>query len=132
MIVSIHGGPSAHATAEDSLETLYWTTRGFAVVDVNYGGSTGHGREYRERLNGNWGITDRDDCVGGGPLPGRDAATLDGERLAIHGGSAGGYTTLCALAFGDDFAAGASFYGVADARRSPPTRTSSSRATSTA
>ncbi len=114
LIVSIHGGPSAHATPEDSLEILYWTTRGFGVADVNYGGSTGFGRAYRERLNGTWGITDRDDCEAAAAYLGA-SGDADPERLAIHGGSAGGYTTLCALAFGDVFAAGASFYGVADA-----------------
>ena len=113
-IVSIHGGPSAHTTPEDSLEILYWTTRGIGVVDVNYGGSTGFGRAYRERLNGTWGIVDRLDCEAAARYLAEEGLA-DPERLAIHGGSAGGYTTLCALTFGDAFGAGASYYGVADA-----------------
>ena len=114
LIVSIHGGPSAHTTPEDSLEILYWTTRGIGVVDVNYGGSTGFGRAYRERLNGTWGIVDRDDCEAAAAYL-AETGEADPERLAIHGGSAGGYTTLCALVFGNRFGAGASYYGVADA-----------------
>ena len=114
LIVSIHGGPSAHATPEHSLKTLYWTTRGFAVADVNYGGSTGFGRAYRERLNGTWGIVDRDDCEAAARHL-AETGVVGPDRLAIHGGSAGGYTTLCALTFGERFGAGASYYGVADA-----------------
>ena len=87
------------------LDMQYWTSRGFAVLDVNYGGSTGYGRAYRERLDGTWGIVDVDDCVQRGPLPGR-AGKVDGDRLVIHGGSAGGYTTLCALTFRDVFSGG--------------------------
>jgi dipeptidyl aminopeptidase/acylaminoacyl peptidase len=84
------------------------------VVDVNYGGSTGFGRAYRERLRGTWGVVDTADCIAAARhLAG--TGEVDGARLAIHGGSAGGYTTLCALVFHDDFAAGASYYGVADA-----------------
>ena len=114
LIVEIHGGPSAHVTNELSLERLFWTSRGFAVVDVNYGGSTGHGRSYRERLDGNWGIVDTADCEAAAEFLAAEGA-VDGRRLAIHGGSAGGYTTLCALVFGERFSAGASYYGVADA-----------------
>lgn len=113
LIVESHGGPTSMARAALSLATQYWTSRGFAVVDVNYGGSTGFGRAYRERLNGMWGIVDTEDCINAaGYLAGQGLA--DGRRLTIRGGSAGGYTTLCALVFHDDFAAGASYYGVAD------------------
>jgi dipeptidyl aminopeptidase/acylaminoacyl peptidase len=93
--------------------TQFWTSRGFAVVDVNYGGSTGYGRPYRELLQGRWGIVDTEDCEAAA----RHLATagvVDPSKLAIRGGSAGGYTTLCALTFGGEFAAGASHYGVAD------------------
>ena len=93
----------------------FWTSRGFAVVDVNYGGSTGYGREYRERLKGQWGIVDIDDCVNAAKYL-VDTGQVDGERLAIRGGSAGGYTTINALTFRDLFKAGASYYGISDLR----------------
>ncbi|HXK33195.1 MAG TPA: prolyl oligopeptidase family serine peptidase, partial [Dehalococcoidia bacterium] len=110
LIVKIHGGPTSAATATLSLGIQYWTSRGFAVVDVNYGGSTGYGRAYRERLNGNWGIVDVDDCANAARfLVGR--GDVDGKRLIITGGSAGGYTTLAALTFRDVFSAGASHFG---------------------
>ena len=92
----------------------FWTTRGFAVVDVNYGGSTGYGRAYRERLRGKWGVVDLDDCVNAALFL-ATSGRADHRRLLIHGGSAGGYTTLCALTFRAVFAAGASYFGVADA-----------------
>jgi len=95
------------------LSVQYWTSRGVAVLDVNYGGSTGYGREYRERLSGRWGVVDVDDCVNGAKYLTR-RGLVDGDRLAITGGSAGGYTTLCALTFRDAFKAGASHYGVSD------------------
>jgi dipeptidyl aminopeptidase/acylaminoacyl peptidase len=95
------------------LGVQYWTSRGIAVLDVNYGGSTGYGRAYRERLNDNWGIVDVDDCVNGARYL-VECGLVDGNRLAIDGGSAGGYTTLCALTFRDIFKAGASYYGVSD------------------
>jgi dipeptidyl aminopeptidase/acylaminoacyl peptidase len=114
LIVMSHGGPTAAASPALSLATQYWTSRGFAVVDVNYGGSTGYGREYRERLKGQWGIVDVDDCVNAA-LHLASEGLVDGNRLAIRGGSAGGYTTLCALTFRDDFSVGASYFGVADA-----------------
>jgi dipeptidyl aminopeptidase/acylaminoacyl peptidase len=113
LIVMSHGGPTAATTATLRLGTQYWTSRGFAVLDVNYGGSTGYGREYRERLKGQWGIVDVDDCVNGA-LYLAQRGDVDPKRLAITGGSAGGYTTLCALAFRDVFTAGASHYGVSD------------------
>jgi dipeptidyl aminopeptidase/acylaminoacyl peptidase len=114
LIVQSHGGPTSHAAPALDREFLYWTSRGFGVVDVNYRGSSGYGRAYREGLNGAWGVVDTEDCI--------HAATslaasgeVDGARLAIRGGSAGGYATLCALVFHDEFATGASYYGVADA-----------------
>jgi dipeptidyl aminopeptidase/acylaminoacyl peptidase len=93
--------------------TQYWTSRGFAVVDVNYGGSTGYGRSYRDQLQGQWGVVDLDDCEAAALALAGDGR-VDPERLCIRGGSAGGYTTLAVLAFRDTFAAGASHYGVAD------------------
>jgi dipeptidyl aminopeptidase/acylaminoacyl peptidase len=91
----------------------FWTSRGFGVLDVNYGGSTGYGRAYRERLYGNWGIVDVDDCVAGARYL-VEHGLADPDRLTIAGGSAGGFTTLAALAFRDTFRAGASYYGVSD------------------
>jgi dipeptidyl aminopeptidase/acylaminoacyl peptidase len=113
LIVMSHGGPTAMTAAQFNTRIQFWTTRGFAVVDVNYGGSTGFGRAYRERLKGNWGIVDVDDCVNAARYL-AEQGEVDRHRLAIRGGSAGGYTTLCALVFRDEFAAGASYYGVAD------------------
>lgn len=113
LLVKSHGGPTSAAVAVLALGIQYWTSRGIAVLDVNYGGSTGYGREYRLRLNGHWGIVDVDDCVNGAKhLAGSGKA--DGDRLMIDGGSAGGYTTLCALTFRKVFKAGASYYGVSD------------------
>jgi len=113
-LVMSHGGPTSAAATALSLSIQYWTSRGIAVLDVNYGGSTGYGRAYRERLKDNWGIVDVDDCVNGArDLVGK--GEVDGERLMITGGSAGGYTTLCALTFRDTFNAGASHFGVSDA-----------------
>ncbi|HLL73857.1 MAG TPA: S9 family peptidase [Pyrinomonadaceae bacterium] len=113
LLVLSHGGPTSSAPTALSLKIQYWTSRGFAVLDVNYGGSTGYGRAYRERLDGAWGLTDVDDCVNGARyLVARGLA--DPARSAIAGGSAGGYTTLCALTFRDQFRAGASHYGVSD------------------
>ncbi len=113
LLIQIHGGPTAAATTALSLVIQYWTSRGIAVLDVNYGGSTGFGREYRERLKGQWGIVDVDDCVNGARYL-VERHEVDGNRLLITGGSAGGYTTLCALTFRDTFRAGASHYGVSD------------------
>jgi dipeptidyl aminopeptidase/acylaminoacyl peptidase len=95
------------------LEIQYWTSRGLAVVDVNYGGSTGYGRSYRQRLNGQWGLVDVADCINAAKYLVRQGMA-DGDRLAIRGESAGGYTTLAALAFHDLFSAGASHFGVSD------------------
>ncbi len=113
LIVMSHGGPTGAAGSSLSLQKQYWTSRGFAVLDVNYGGSTGYGRAYRERLNDNWGIVDVDDCVNGARFL-ADRGLVDADRMAITGGSAGGYTTLCALTFRDVFKAGASHYGISD------------------
>jgi dipeptidyl aminopeptidase/acylaminoacyl peptidase len=113
LIVMSHGGPTAEATPRFSLETQFWTSRGFAIVDVNYGGSTGFGRAYRQRLNGTWGIVDTADCISAAAWLGSEGE-VDGDRLLITGGSAGGYTTLCALTMHDGFAAGTSYFGVAD------------------
>jgi dipeptidyl aminopeptidase/acylaminoacyl peptidase len=113
LIVISHGGPTSHATPELSEEYLFWTSRGFGVADVNYRGSSGYGRAYRDKLQGTWGIVDTEDCVAAARFL-AETGEVDGERLAIRGGSAGGYATLCALVFHDAFAAGASYYGVAD------------------
>jgi dipeptidyl aminopeptidase/acylaminoacyl peptidase len=113
LLVKSHGGPTAATSSSFSLRTQYWTSRGFAVLDVNYGGSTGYGRAYRQRLDGNWGIVDVDDCTNGARYL-AERGLVDANRLAIAGGSAGGYTTLCTLTFKDTFKAGASYYGVSD------------------
>jgi dipeptidyl aminopeptidase/acylaminoacyl peptidase len=113
LLVMSHGGPTSATSDTLSLRTQYWTSRGIAVLDVNYGGSTGYGREYRHRLDGQWGIVDVDDCINGALYLVRQGLA-DGDRLAIRGGSAGGFTTLNALTFHDVFHVGASYYGVAD------------------
>ena len=114
LLVKSHGGPTSATATALSLSVQYWTSRGIGVLDVNYGGSTGYGRAYRERLKDQWGVVDVDDCVNGAVyLVGRGEA--DNNRLMITGGSAGGYTTLCALTFRDTFKAGASHFGVSDA-----------------
>ncbi|MBP9500725.1 MAG: S9 family peptidase [Candidatus Promineofilum sp.] len=114
LVVLSHGGPTSATTADFSLARQYWTSRGFALLDVNYGGSTGYGRAYRQRLNGNWGIVDVDDCANGARYL-VEQGLADGDRLIIRGGSAGGYTTLCAITNRDVFKAAASHYGVSDA-----------------
>ncbi len=113
LLVLSHGGPTAATRPMLSLGTQFWTSRGFAVVDVDYGGSTGYGREYRDRLQGTWGIVDVQDCVAAARFL-AERGDVDPDRLCIRGGSAGGYTTLQALSTTDVFAAGASHYGVAD------------------
>jgi dipeptidyl aminopeptidase/acylaminoacyl peptidase len=113
LIVRAHGGPTGAFSSAVDWSVQYWTSRGFAVLNVNYGGSTGYGRLYRDRLLGKWGIVDVEDCISGArhlAASGR----VDGKRMAIRGGSAGGYTTLCALTFHDVFATGASYYGISD------------------
>jgi dipeptidyl aminopeptidase/acylaminoacyl peptidase len=113
LIVKSHGGPTSAASTALSLSIQYWTSRGFAVLDVNYGGSTGYGRQYRERLNKKWGIVDVDDCVNGARYL-AERGEVDRNRLIITGGSAGGYTTLGALTFRKVFKAGASHFGISD------------------
>jgi len=113
LIVMSHGGPTAAVSGVFNPNIQYWTSRGFAVMDVNYGGSTGYGRAYRQRLNGQWGVVDVHDCANGAHyLAAQDR--VDGERLVIRGGSAGGYTTLAALTFQNIFKAGASYFGISD------------------
>ena len=113
LLVMSHGGPTSSSSASLKYSIQYWTSRGIAVLDVNYGGSSGYGRAYRERLNGQWGIVDVDDCANGAQYL-VERGAVDGNRLAIRGGSAGGYTTLCTLTFRDTFKAGASHYGISD------------------
>jgi dipeptidyl aminopeptidase/acylaminoacyl peptidase len=113
LLVKCHGGPTSAASSTLDLRIQYWTSRGVAVLDVNYGGSTGFGREYRERLNDNWGIVDVDDCVNGARHL-AEQGLVDGTRSVITGGSAGGYTVLASLTFRDYFRGGASHYGVSD------------------
>ena len=111
--VICHGGPTSCADHVLNPRIQYWTSRGFAVLDVDYRGSTGYGRAYRRRLDGRWGIADVEDCVSAARYA-AEQGWVDGERMVIAGGSAGGYTVLCALAFHDLFRAGASYYGVSD------------------
>ncbi len=113
LLVKIHGGPTAAAGTAFNPGIQYWTSRGIAVLDVNYGGSTGFGREYRRRLMGRWGLVDVDDCANGARFL-AERGLVDGDRLMITGGSAGGYTTLAALTFRDVFRAGASHFGISD------------------
>jgi dipeptidyl aminopeptidase/acylaminoacyl peptidase len=113
LLVISHGGPTSATSSSLSLPVQFWTSRGFAVVDVNYRGSTGHGRAFRDALKGKWGVYDTDDCIAAADyLVSRGQA--DTNRLAIKGGSAGGYTTINALTFHDRFAVGATYYGIAD------------------
>ncbi|MGS0647253.1 S9 family peptidase [Komagataeibacter melomenusus] len=115
LVVMAHGGPTGRASAAFSFKVQWWTSRGFAVVDVNYGGSTGFGRAYRQRLEGQWGVVDVDDCIAAC----HDLAAqglVDPTRIVIRGSSAGGLTVLLALARSDLFAAGTSLYGVTDLR----------------
>jgi dipeptidyl aminopeptidase/acylaminoacyl peptidase len=113
LIVLLHGGPTAHASSARNLATQFWTTRGFAVVNVNYGGSTGFGRAYRDRLLGEWGVVDLNDSVAAVDYL-ASTGRVDGDRVAIRGGSAGGYTVLAGLAFTRRFAVGINYFGVAD------------------
>jgi dipeptidyl aminopeptidase/acylaminoacyl peptidase len=113
LIVSIHGGPTGTCSILFDYWMQYWTSRGFAVVDVNYGGSSGYGREYRDKLKGAWGIMDLEDCLNAARYL-AETGRADENRFLIHGESAGGYTTMCAVTFSDAFAAGASYYGISD------------------
>ena len=113
LLVKCHGGPTASASSVLDLTTQIWTSRGIAVLDVNYGGSAGFGRVYRNRLHLNWGIVDVDDCINGAKFLVAEGL-VDHNRIVIRGGSAGGYTTLAALTFRDFFHGGASYYGISD------------------
>jgi dipeptidyl aminopeptidase/acylaminoacyl peptidase len=113
LVVLVHGGPTAHVTTALDLHVQLFTSRGIAVVDLNYGGSTGYGREYRDRLRGRWGEVDVEDGAAGARYLG-ERGDVDPARVHITGGSAGGYTTLMAMALRDEFASGASYFGVAD------------------
>ena len=113
LIVISHGGPTSQTLTFLYLPIQFWTSRGFAVLDVNYGGSTGYGREYRERLNAQWGVVDLRDCENGAKYL-AEMGLVDGSKLIIRGGSAGGYTTMCAVTFGDTFKAGGCYFGLGD------------------
>ncbi len=113
LMVVCHGGPHDSASIELDLTTQYWTSRGIGVMDVNYGGSTGYGRDYRERLIGEWGVVDVDDSVNAAKFL-IERGDVDENRVVISGGSAGGYTALAAMTFRDVFNAGASHFGVSD------------------
>jgi dipeptidyl aminopeptidase/acylaminoacyl peptidase len=113
LLVRSHGGPTSSASNALDPSVQYLTSRGIAVVDVDYGGSTGYGREYRHALDGNWGVVDVDDCEGAARYL-VERGDVDGDRLAIEGASSGGLTALAALAFRDGFAAGISIFGIAD------------------
>jgi dipeptidyl aminopeptidase/acylaminoacyl peptidase len=113
LLVKCHGGPTSAASSTLNLGVQYWTSRGVAVLDVNYRGSIGFGRAYRDRLQLNWGVVDVDDCVAGARFLAAQGL-VDGKRCVISGGSAGGYTTLAALTFRDFFQGGASYYGISD------------------
>jgi dipeptidyl aminopeptidase/acylaminoacyl peptidase len=113
LMVIGHGGPTGATAPAFDLSVQFWTSRGFAVFDVNYRGSTGYGRSYRSLLDGAWGIADVEDCVNGARYL-AEAGRVDGSRMVIRGRSAGGYTVLAALAFHDVFAAGASYYGIGE------------------
>lgn len=115
-VVVVHGGPTGRSNATLSLDVAYFTSRGFGIVDVNYGGSTGYGREYRERLRGQWGVVDVEDAASAAQAL-ADRGLADGARLAIRGGSAGGWTTLAALTRTRVFSAGVSYFGVAELER---------------
>jgi dipeptidyl aminopeptidase/acylaminoacyl peptidase len=113
LIVTSHGGPTASASTAFAIAVQLFTSRGYAILDVDYGGSTGYGKAYRKRLEGEWGVVDVDDCVNGAAWL-AEQGLVDGDRLAIRGGSASGYTTLCAVTFRDRFKAGTSYFGIGD------------------
>ncbi len=113
LLVICHGGPTAATNTAQKLGIQYWTSRGFAVLDVNYRGSTGFGRSYRQKLYGAWGVADVEDCINGSKYL-ADQGKVDANRLAISGGSAGGFTVLCALTFHDTFRVGGSHFGIGD------------------
>jgi dipeptidyl aminopeptidase/acylaminoacyl peptidase len=113
LLLRAHGGPTSATNFALDPSVQFWTSRGFAYLDVDYGGSTGYGRTYHDRLNEQWGVVDVGDCLAGA-LDLVDRGAVDPDRLFIHGGSAGGYAVLCAMTFHDEFQAGASLFGIAD------------------
>ena len=113
LIVESHGGPTGATSSSFNLKKQFWTSRGFAILDVNYGGSTGYGRAYRDRLRGKWGIVDVEDCVSGAEMLAHQGK-VDPARMIIRGSSAGGFTTLAALTFHGSFQVGTSYYGIGD------------------
>lgn len=113
VVVTVHGGPTSQTVPAFDLETQLFTTRGIGVFDLNYRGSTGYGRPYRDRLNGQWGVADAADCANAARFL-EESGRADPDRIAVRGGSAGGYAVLCALAFHDEFDAGVDYYGVSD------------------
>lgn len=113
LVVMTHGGPTAATSSTFDLKIQYWTSRGIAVLDVDYGGSTGYGRAYRDALKGKWGVVDVEDCEAAAAYL-IQQKKVDPKKIAIRGGSAGGYTTLAALTFGSTFTVGASYYGIGD------------------
>ena len=113
LLVKSHGGPTASTSTNFNLGIQFWTSRGYAVADVDYSGSSGYGREYRNRLLGQWGVKDVEDCCAAAAYL-KEQSLVDGDKMAIDGGSAGGYSTLAALAFKDVFKAGCSMYGIGD------------------
>jgi dipeptidyl aminopeptidase/acylaminoacyl peptidase len=113
LIVTSHGGPTAQAFGGVNVALQLFTSRGLAVLDVDYGGSTGYGRDYRKRLEGEWGVVDVDDCVSAARAV-AERGDVDGARMAIRGGSSSGFTTLAAITFRDVFAAGISYFGIGD------------------
>jgi dipeptidyl aminopeptidase/acylaminoacyl peptidase len=113
LLVKSHGGPTAATESSLDFSVQFWTSRGFGVLDVNYRGSTGYGRKYREKLYGQWGVVDVLDCISGAKFLAA-SGDVDGSKLTVMGRSAGGYTTLCGLTFHSEFAVGASYYGISD------------------
>ena len=113
LLVKSHGGPTASTSTAFNLGIQFWTSRGYAVADVDYSGSSGYGRAYRERLKGQWGLKDVEDCCAAACYL-QEQGLVNGRQMAIDGGSAGGYTTLSARAFKDVFKAGCSMYGIGD------------------
>jgi len=116
LLIKCHGGPTGATSTSLDPRIQFWTSRGFAVLDVNYRGSTGYGRAYRQKLSGRWGVADVEDCEYGARYL-AERGLIDAEKVVITGSSAGGYTVLCVLCFSDIAAAGASYYGIADLER---------------
>jgi dipeptidyl aminopeptidase/acylaminoacyl peptidase len=118
LLVFAHGGPTGERSVSFDLDKQYWTSRGFGYLDVNYGGSCGYGREYRKRLDGNWGVVDVDDCVNGAIYMSRTTGRVDPDHLIVRGASAGGYTVMASVAFRERvYSAAASHFGLSDLER---------------